>query len=170
MQLDEFIPKVQEWASVRGIYKQSTEEKQIDKFKEKMWEYLTADNVDETMDGIGDMAVTIVNAYTIACNNHKDVFMRNNFELFLYDGVSGSMRGLCTSLDKGDYDRAIKELFVISINDDLDFDDCLQMAWDEIKDRKGLMVDGLYVKWDNLNEAQRDELNANLEAHIESNC
>lgn len=28
----------------------------------------------------------------------------------------------------------------------LDFDSCLEAAWEEIKDRKGKMVDGIFVK------------------------
>lgn len=38
----------------------------------------------------------------------------------------------------------------------IDFDECLGMAWDAIKDRKGLMIDGLFVKYENLDaEAQK---------------
>ena len=29
---------------------------------------------------------------------------------------------------------------------DLDIHDCVQAAWDEIKDRKGRMIDGVFVK------------------------
>lgn len=38
----------------------------------------------------------------------------------------------------------------------IDFDECLGMAWDAIKDRKGMMIDGLFVKYENLDaEAQK---------------
>ena len=29
---------------------------------------------------------------------------------------------------------------------ELDFDECVKAAWDEIKDRKGRMIDGVFVK------------------------
>ena len=29
---------------------------------------------------------------------------------------------------------------------DVDFESCVQAAWDEIKDRKGRMIDGVFVK------------------------
>lgn len=37
-------------------------------------------------------------------------------------------------------------LCVISRQSGLDFDECLEAAWEEIKDRKGRLVDGQFVK------------------------
>ena len=34
----------------------------------------------------------------------------------------------------------------ISILLDINFESCVQAAWDEIKDRKGRMIDGVFVK------------------------
>ena len=33
--------------------------------------------------------------------------------------------------------------------------ECLEMAWNEIKDRKGLVVDGVFIKFDDLTEEQK---------------
>lgn len=41
-------------------------------------------------------------------------------------------------------------LAYIAINEGTDIESCLQMAWDEIKDRKGKMVDGVFVKQEDL--------------------
>lgn len=41
---------------------------------------------------------------------------------------------------------AIVVLTIIAAQHDLDMDDCIQAAYDEIKDRKGKMVDGVFVK------------------------
>ena len=38
----------------------------------------------------------------------------------------------------------------ISILLDVDFENCVQSAWDEIKDRKGRMIDGVFVKEEDL--------------------
>lgn len=40
----------------------------------------------------------------------------------------------------------IRNLINISILLDVDFESCVQAAWDEIKDRKGRMIDGVFVK------------------------
>ena len=40
----------------------------------------------------------------------------------------------------------IRNLMNISILLDVDFESCVQAAWDEIKDRKGRMIDGVFVK------------------------
>ena len=37
-------------------------------------------------------------------------------------------------------------LICISMQLDVDFNECLKMAYDEIKDRKGKMIDGVFVK------------------------
>ena len=40
----------------------------------------------------------------------------------------------------------IRHLMNISILLDVDFESCVQAAWNEIKDRKGRMIDGVFVK------------------------
>ena len=43
----------------------------------------------------------------------------------------------------------------------VDFGDCLQMSWDEIKDRIGMVLDnGKFTKWANLSHSQRLEVAA----------
>jgi len=37
-------------------------------------------------------------------------------------------------------------LAIIATQTGLSFEDCLEGAWDEIKDRRGTMVDGIFVK------------------------
>ena len=37
-------------------------------------------------------------------------------------------------------------LINIAERNNLTIEECLQQAWDDIKDRKGMMVDGVFVK------------------------
>lgn len=60
-------------------------------------------------------------------------------------------------MKQDDYIEYIEGLMDASWKAGVNFDECLQMAWDEIKKRAGLMVDGLYVKWSNLTHPQRVE-------------
>ena len=58
---------------------------------------------------------------------------------------------LSDSVCKGkDIRDDIGDMMVVMINildrNKLSFDECLAKAWDDIKDRKGRMVDGIFVK------------------------
>ncbi len=41
-------------------------------------------------------------------------------------------------------------LTILSMQLDLDYEECVKLAYDEIKDRKGKMVNGVYVKEEDL--------------------
>jgi len=62
---------------------------------------------------------------------------------------------LSDSVCKGEDIRDdIGDMLVVMINiierNNLTLTDCLEQAWDDIKDRKGKMVDGIFVKEENL--------------------
>ena len=137
----QFIENVTMWATVRGIYEHSTEERQVEKFCEELSEYLTAKTEDEEMDAIGDMAVCLVNAGYFKGGVEFGRMWEDRLLSFvkrgLYGDALGSLADLC------DCAHSFR------------FSDCLDMAWNEIKDRKGLMVKGLFVKWENLSVEQK---------------
>ena len=82
----------------------------------------------EMMDAIGDQAVCLVNAMLLFCEGNSSAYWL----------AIGKLEEACDATG-------------------VSFEDCMQMAWDEIKKRAGLMVDGLYVKWANLTHPQRVE-------------
>ena len=60
---------------------------------------------------------------------------------------------LCEGLAKGKSDLikdALGDMFVVMVilamQKDLDIKECIEMAYNEIKDRKGKMIDGVFVK------------------------
>lgn len=65
---------------------------------------------------------------------------------------------LCQSLAKNRKKAAVKDaigdmyvvLTILSMQLDIDIEDCIQMAYEEIKFRKGKMVNGVFVKEDDL--------------------
>lgn len=65
---------------------------------------------------------------------------------------------LCQALAKNRKPAAVKDaigdmyvvLTILSMQLGLDIEDCVAMAYDEIKDRKGEMVNGVFVKEDDL--------------------
>lgn len=160
MKFEVFKQKVENWADVRGIYDQSTENKQILKFAEELGEYLIAETEKEKMDAIGDMAVCIVNA-----NKFNDLSIN-----IIGNRYANGIGDLCLFVKLRSYSSAIEHLMGISHDAGVLFEDCLEMAWNEIRDRKGMMIDGLFVKWENLTADQREELQARLDSHIEADC
>lgn len=135
MEFAEFKKNVQRWARERGIYEQSTEAHQQAKALEEIGEYLTAESGDERMDAIGDIAVCIVNA---AYFRIKDLEIRYTIKDEICD--------VAYAITNRDYDFALGILHDLSINHKYNFQRCLALAWNEIKSRKGRMIDGKFVK------------------------
>lgn len=151
-----FKSLVNRWASVRGIYEQSNERKQKAKALEEIGEYLTAENDHELMDAIGDIAVCIVNAAEF--NNIFD----SDFNLKWHSPMN--IDSCAKSIINGAYRGAIKSLYYLCTVHNIRFEDCLDLAWNEIKDRRGMMIDGFYVKWENLTDDQKTELEKRMKA------
>lgn len=135
MEFEEFKNNVEKWAEERGIYEQSTEAHQQAKALEEIGEYLTAENDDERMDAIGDIAVCIVNAA---------YFVRE--PLKPYDTTTDWIGEVAKSVCGSYYAQSLSELKTCARYEDLNFNDCLEKAWNEIKKRKGRMVNGKFVK------------------------
>lgn len=49
-------------------------------------------------------------------------------------------------------------LYKIAVNEDTDIQYCLQLAWDEIKNRQGKMIDGVFVKAADLKEREDEKV------------
>lgn len=135
MEFAEFKENVEKWAEERGIYEQSTEAHQQAKALEEVGEYLTAETDDERMDAIGDIAVCIVNA---AYFSPPDLKIRYTIKDEICDVAYAIMHR--------DYDFALGILAELSTNKIYGFSNCLSKAWNEIKKRKGRMIDGKFVK------------------------
>ena len=97
---------------------------------------------------IGDIAVCIVNAAKLNC------YERYHQLKYIVPAVIVNMPGVLVGILESRYLYALENLSSISR---YNFEDCLAKAWNEIKDRKGMMINGKYVKWDNLTDQQKDE-------------
>lgn len=153
MKFKEFKENVEEWARVRGIYDQSTEAHQQAKALEEIGEYLTAETDEERMDAIGDIAVCIVNAAKL---DGQSVRIEFNDDL---EGIE-DIGDIAYSIIHHEYGLALVELSILSFSDTRrNIELCLEKAWNEIKDRKGMMIDGKYVKWESMSDEQKSEFN-----------
>jgi NifU-like protein involved in Fe-S cluster formation len=160
------------WAIERNIIEGSTVEKQMIKLKEEMNEYVEAKNINETKDAIGDALVVIINAL---CIHNKSRLLNTEatteiiYQYLFDDKLVKNIKKIGNEIDipdeytltKADIDGAIEAvtnndvariqsvvslLYLLAIKNNSNLMVCCTLAWDAIKDRKGKMINGIYVK------------------------
>lgn len=160
---------IRQWAEARNLIKGATPQAQFVKLIEEFGEFTTglgALDTDEIKDGLGDTVVvltilaaqlgtTIEDCIQYASDNDEEVAMLNvedtltcavrltmNYFSYLATGISKKTPVLVARGIGNSY--ITLETAANCLN--MDFDECIQMAYDEIKDRKGKMVDGVFIK------------------------
>lgn len=103
------------------------------------------------MDAIGDIAVCIVNAAKL-----DDSMKPLELQLYYEEAYLAEIAGFIVD---GNYEPALSSLADYALSEGHDIWGCLEAAWGEIKDRKGMMIDGKYVKWQSMTEEQKAEFN-----------
>lgn len=115
-----------------------------------------------TKDSIGDCAVVIVGLAMLIKENVHSIFeesdnirRKNVMECFKLLNANISEFQLSQDLAikemcRNNLVRAVAYLKSISKALDYDFTDCFEVAYDEIKDRKGRWIDGCFVKEEEL--------------------
>ena len=142
--LQELQPLILEWALEKDLLKFENAPKQRLKLLEEVGETAGAilkNKTDEIKDGIGDIFVVLV---ILAEQTEQKIIMDldplnddselDTFVLFkeilhgdrLYFSL-GYLNDICTKLD-------------------LDLTECANLAWNEIKDRTGQTIDGVFIK------------------------
>ena len=160
---EQFQTNVQQWSEARGIYAHSTALAQALKAVSEVGELADATikgDIDELRDAIGDVAVCLVNvAHMTGSQLDYDyifddaVHKRTAQERAA--GVAGSVGELSFELSGRNnnaaiaayIDAAFYSLYATANVNNLNFLECCEAAWNEIKDRKGHMVaGGAFVK------------------------
>lgn len=177
MNLQELIKAIEQWAEDRNIIKGS---KPIDQAMKLFSEFgELADNVGkgrDCRDDIGDIFVVLTIMakqleHSTTENYDTDLWHENQAELTLKDRVvllSEKLTEFCFDAREGDvyhtvFDAVVSQLKTIAIKSGTTLQECIQIAYDDIKDRKGLMHGGLFIK-------ESDPVYASIVASIESNC
>lgn len=163
--LTQLIKNIENWADARNLIEGSTPKKQFIKLMEEFGELcsgVSKNKIDVVKDSIGDCFVVMVilaaqrkknemrqaknvAAFTVPYGNNKVdiedhlieslyVLHRLSHELSSYANISVLFMS------------CFVQLLEVAHHFDLDIHDCVQAAWDEIKDRKGRMIDGVFVK------------------------
>ena len=159
---EQFQTNVQEWSEARGIYAHSTALAQALKAVSEVGELADATikgDIDELRDAIGDVAVCLVNvAYMAGVPIEKRQLRKDEVaecKVKVAAHVSHEVTGVAVdiSYDCGKLQMiesvgaSIAQLKSCASHHGLNFLECCETAWNEIKDRKGHMVaGGAFVK------------------------
>lgn len=139
MNIEDYKKKFTQWGEDRGIYTDSTLKDQVKKWGEERAEMLIAETKEELMDAIGDQFVCLVH-----CEN-LSVFIDNG-DLGILSAPYGYLSNIEMHICAHDWRDAMVELECHAESLDLEILECLEMTWMNIKDRKGKMVKGQFVK------------------------
>lgn len=161
MELQKLITNVQQWSIDRGLDKADSK-KQLLKLYEEFGELasgLAKGNKEVVKDSIGDVVVVLIilaqqqglekiSDFNIICNHlqESDLMPQASETIGL---ISLRVRRTKSKVE-GPIVRLISYLRTIAKYENLKFEDCLSQAWDEIKDRKGKLIDGVWVKEEDL--------------------
>nr|DAU16358.1 MAG TPA: NTP-PPase-like protein [Caudoviricetes sp.] len=161
MKLQKLITNVQQWSINRGLDKADSK-KQILKLYEEFGELasgLAKGNKEVVKDSIGDVVVVL-----IILAQQRGVKSISDF-CVIFDHLSindlmpraSELIGLISLRIRKTNDeieeyivRLISCLKTVAESENLKFEDCLSQAWNEIKDRKGKLIDDVWVKEEDL--------------------
>lgn len=162
--MQDLIDKIEAWAETRNLIKGSTPlDQSLKLFSEagELADAIAKDDVTLVKDGIGDVFVVCViiskqinqslqvgydssldnlkpKKYVIGLNHAVTLFAYNADRI--YDGVvNGS---------KLDADIILMSLNRIATAYGLTLEDCIEYAYNDIKDRRGIMYEGVFIKSD----------------------
>lgn len=160
MELNKLITNVQQWSIDRGLDKADSKKQMLKLYEEfgELASGLAKGNKEVVKDSIGDVVVVL-----IILAQQKGVRLIGDFELNR-NGLSKEDVVLKASEYMGDISYVIRRLGnlegnivyliaylrLIAKDENLKFEDCLSQAWNEIKDRKGKLIDGVWVKEEDL--------------------
>ncbi|QNS14269.1 MazG-like family protein [Mannheimia bovis] len=165
--LNELINNIEKWAEERNLIDGSTPQKQFVKLMEEFGELcsgVSKNKSDVIIDSIGDcLVVTIILACQIRANRwfiekavvDADYSTENNeFICIRLAGVLGNLSKLLMFRNGTFHRNEVYSNFYeiayflnkLALNKEMDLGKCLDAAWQEIKDRKGKMINGVFVK------------------------
>ena len=166
--IQELVPLIHQWAKERGIFDNSTPFNQLLKTHEEVGELIKAcydDDKPAIQDAIGDTMICLINYCYFRKENFNTIFLnalslKNNIN----DNcviLSFSANKLLIELLHSEYKMSkynytgncyaqilyiVKYLNFITHSANTTLEECLNIAYNEIKNRKGKIINGKFIK------------------------
>lgn len=152
---------VEAWAKERNLIEGSSPKSQLNKLIEENGEIaegLEDNDLDMLKDGIGDRMVVLIVMLKQLGSSFEELFSGDNpvrtysqDEMFRKDAIFlGRLAWAIGKNKKAECLLNIRELFVIckfmAYNNNMELSNCLETAYNDIKDRKGMMHNEVYIK------------------------
>ena len=157
----ELIKRVEQWSEDRGFFEEGsgvTFEAQFLKLYEEFGELCgSIVKGKDVKDDIGDNMVVLINLAKIKGFSLADILVKRGLVSFYpYSFADVSMYALELSVNRyprifeygneSSFSDSYLMLSSLAIEMDTTLKECLQIAYDEIKDRKGKMINGAFIK------------------------
>ena len=164
--IQELVPLIQEWAKEREIYEELTPFDELLKTHEEVGELIKAcygDYKPAIQDAIGDVMVTLINYCYFKKIDFVKVYEQIQYDdseainiycaLTVNDIIAFFLRDLFYSWNKSlkvtifsTVSNILKNLHNITINENTSLEECLNIAYNEIKNRTGRIINRKFVK------------------------
>ena len=164
--IQELVPLIHQWAKEREIYEQLTPFDELLKTHEEVGELIKAcyDNDKPAIqDDIGDVMVTLINYCYFKKIDFVKVYKQIQYDdseainiycaLTVNDIIAFFLRDLFYSWNKplkgtvfSTVSNILRNLQNITINNNTSLEECLNIAYNEIKNRTGRIINGKFVK------------------------
>jgi len=160
MKEKELIGKIEQWAEDRNLILGSTPQKQFIKLMEEFGELcagIARNDKEKIKDSIGDCGVVLI-ILNEQCKIEKDLTFTWEFQIESPENqikyTMCYLNDLSWLGDASNYKFVLCEL-IIELNGYAHYYgftmlECLEHAYEQIKDRKGKMIDGVFVKEEDL--------------------
>ena len=166
--IQELVPLIHQWAKERGIFDKSTPFNQLLKTHEEVGELIKAcydDDKPAIQDAIGDVMITLINYcyfkevdfipiirkslkrpntthislwfIALQVNRKLNSLIFDEAKINVYDTLDYISFTVCEML---------RPLNSIALLEDTALEECINLAYNEIKDRKGKIINGKFVK------------------------
>lgn len=160
MELQKLITNVQQWSIDRGLDKADSKKQMLKLYEEfgELASGIAKGNKEVVKDSIGDVVVVLI----ILAQQQGLEKISGFCVIFDLPSINDPMIRASEYIGlislrvrrKDEIEeyivRLISCLRTIAKYENLKFEDCLLQAWNEIKDRKGKLVDGVWVKEEDL--------------------
>ena len=170
--IQELVPLIHQWAKERGIFDKSTPFDQLLKTHEEVGELIKAcydDDLPAIQDAIGDVMVTLIN-YCYFVFKNKDYAIEIINARYMFDSFEGSTTinhlAYITKMliilfneefllqENSNHTRNVffrlshisQLIEKIAQDNNTTIEECLNIAYNEIKARKGIIINGKFIK------------------------